>query len=47
MLILIHVRGGQPGREMGITTLRYVNAMQAMRNIFINKEHVMVMTYVS
>ena len=44
LLILIHVTGGQPRRGTEITTLRYANAMQSMRNIFIKEGQVMIVT---
>ena len=44
LLILIHITGGQPGRGTGITMLRYANAMQSMRNIFIKEGQVMIVT---
>jgi hypothetical protein len=44
LLILIHITGGQPGRGTEITTLRYANAMQSMRNIFIKEGQVMIVT---
>jgi hypothetical protein len=43
-LILIHITGGQPGRGTEITTLRYANAMQSMRNIFVKEGKVMFVT---
>ena len=44
LLILIHIMGGQPGWGTEITTLRYANAMQSMRNIFMKEGRVMVVT---
>ena len=40
LLILIHMTGGQPGLETEITTLRYANAMQSIRNIFVKEGQV-------
>ena len=44
LLILIHITGGQPGRGTEITTLRYANVMQSMRNIFVKEGRVMIVT---
>jgi len=44
LLILIRITGGQPGRRTEITTLRYENAMQSMRNIFVKEGRVMIVT---
>jgi len=44
LLILIHITGGQPGRGTEITTLRYANAMQTIRNIFVKEGRVMIVT---
>jgi len=44
LLILIHIMGGQPGRAIEITTLRYANAMQSMRNIFVKDGQLMIVT---
>src|SRR5579859_1198667 len=43
-IILVHITGGQPGRGTEITTLRYANSMQTLRNIFVKEGQVMIMT---
>jgi hypothetical protein len=44
LLILTHITGGQPGRGTEIMTLRYANAMQSMRNVFVKEGQVMIVT---
>jgi len=44
LLILIHITGSQQGCGTEITTLRYANAIQSMRNIFIKEAQVMIVT---
>jgi hypothetical protein len=44
LLILIHITGGQPGCGTEITTLRYANATQSMRNVFVKEGRVMIVT---
>jgi superfamily II DNA helicase RecQ len=44
LLILIHITGGQPARGTEITILRYLNAQQNMRNVYIQDGRVIVVT---
>jgi hypothetical protein len=44
LLILIHITGGQPARGTEMTILRYLNAQQNMRNVYIQDGRVIVVT---
>jgi hypothetical protein len=44
LLILVHVTGGQPARGTEITILRYLNAQQNMRNVYIQDGRVVLVT---
>jgi len=46
LLILIHLTGGQPARGTELTTIRYRNVLQNLRNIYIEDGQVMVVTEV-
>jgi len=46
LLILIHFTSGQPARGTELTTIRYQNVLQNLRNIYIEDGQVMVVTEV-
>ena len=46
LLILVHLTSGQPARGTELTTIRYRNALQNLRNIYIEDGQVMVVTEV-